>query len=105
MRGEILTYDDTIGSGLISGDDGVRYTFARSALAQLRPLRPGMRVDFVPVDGTATEIMVVTGGSAAGLSVDGVDRRSWPDARVTTSVRRSTPPVDPNASRAGNLTS
>ena len=54
MRGEILTYDDTIGSGLISGDDGVRYTFARSSLAQLRPLRPGLRVDFVPADGTAT---------------------------------------------------
>lgn len=73
MRGEILNYDDTIGSGLISGDDGVRYTFARSSLAQLRPLRPGMRVDFVPVDGTATEIMVIAAGGAGGLSVDGVD--------------------------------
>lgn len=73
MRGEILSYDDNIGSGLISGDDGVRYTFARSALAQLRPLRPGMRVDFVPSDGTATEIMVIAGGSVAGLTVDDVD--------------------------------
>ena len=35
----------------------------------------------------------------------GVDRRSNPDPSVTISVRRSTPPVDPNASRAGSLTS
>src|SRR5690554_5930167 len=74
MRGEILNYDDSVGSGLISGDDGVRYTFQRSALSQLRPVRAGMRVDFVPLNGTATEIMVVGGASAmGGLSVDGVD--------------------------------
>jgi hypothetical protein len=35
----------------------------------------------------------------------GDDRRSNPDPSVTTSVRRSTPPVDPNANRAGSLTS
>ena len=73
MRGEILSYDDNTGSGLISGEDGVRYTFARSSLAQLRPLRPGLRVDFVPADGTATEIMVIAGGPAAGVSGDGID--------------------------------
>lgn len=35
----------------------------------------------------------------------GVERRSNPDARVAISVRRSTPPIEPNASRAGSRTS
>ena len=35
----------------------------------------------------------------------GLARRSYPEASVTTSVRRSTPPVEPNASRAGRRTS
>lgn len=59
MRGEILTYDDGPGAGLISGDDGNRYSFARADLQQLVPLQVGMKVDFVPVDATATAIIVV----------------------------------------------
>lgn len=59
MRGEILTYDDGPGAGLISGEDGNRYSFARADLQQLTPIRTGMKVDFVPVDGTASEIIVV----------------------------------------------
>lgn len=59
MRGEILTYDDGPGTGLISGDDGVRYAFGRSDLQQLTPLRTGTKVDFVAVDGLATQIFVI----------------------------------------------
>ena len=56
MRGTVLQYDDNAGSGFISGDDGVRYTFRRSDLQQLRPIAAGAKVDFVPKEGTATEI-------------------------------------------------
>lgn len=69
MRGEILTYDDGPGTGLISGDDGVRYSFSRGDLQQLAPVQTGMKVDFVPVDGLATNVIVVsqpTVSAAAG---------------------------------------
>ncbi len=46
MRGEIFRYDDNTGEGLISGDDGFRYTFTRADLKQLVPIQIGMRVDF-----------------------------------------------------------
>lgn len=59
MRGEVLTYDDGIGSGLIGGDDGGRYEFRRSDLQQLRPLSPGMKVDFVANGTAATQIFVL----------------------------------------------
>lgn len=72
MRGEILTYDDGPGAGLISGDDGIRYSFSRGDLQQLNPVRAGMKVDFVPVDGLATQVIVVAqpavGASGAGYT-------------------------------------
>lgn len=64
MRGEVLHYDDGAGNGLISGDDGVRYSFKRADLQQLRPLARGMKVDFVPVNGVATEVFVVDAAAA-----------------------------------------
>lgn len=59
MRGEVLHYDDGAGSGLISGDDGVRYEFRRADLQQLRPLSRGMRVDFVPTGNAAAQIFLL----------------------------------------------
>lgn len=64
MRGEILTYDDGPGAGLISGDDGNRYSFSRADLQQLAPVSAGMKVDFVPIDGVATQVIVVAGQTA-----------------------------------------
>lgn len=64
MRGEILTYDDGPGTGLISGDDGSRYTFTRADLQQLTPVRAGTKVDFVAMDGAATQVFVI--GRPAG---------------------------------------
>ncbi len=72
MRGEVLTYDDGPGTGLISGDDGARYAFARSDLQQLTPIRPGMKVDFVPVDGAATQVFITAQSSAASGYTPGV---------------------------------
>lgn len=59
MRGEILDFNETSGEGLISGDDGLRYAFDRTGLMQIDPLRPGLRVDFIPRDGVATGVCLL----------------------------------------------
>jgi len=64
MRGKILSYDDYTGSGLISGDDGARYTFTRGGLMGSRDAVAGMDVDFEVTDGVASNIYVTGGGSA-----------------------------------------
>lgn len=64
MRGTVLQYDDNAGSGYISGDDGIRYTFKRSDLQQLRPISAGMKVDFVPNAGAATDIYTIDASGA-----------------------------------------
>ncbi|OGN50164.1 MAG: hypothetical protein A2352_00725 [Caulobacterales bacterium RIFOXYB1_FULL_67_16] len=69
MRGEILSYDTTAGTGLISGDDGARYSFVSSALQSPAVPAPGVRVDFVPEDGEATQILILAGGpSTVGVA-------------------------------------
>lgn len=70
MRGKVLTYDDYTGSGLISGDDGVRYTFTRGGLmGGAREAFAGQQVDFEIADGVATNIYV-TSGASLNLSGD-----------------------------------
>lgn len=64
MRGTVLQYDDNSGSGFVSGDDGIRYTFRRADLQQLRPISAGTKVDFVPKDGTASEIYIIDANGA-----------------------------------------
>jgi TM2 domain-containing membrane protein YozV len=65
MRGKILSYDDYTGSGLISGDDGGRYTFTRGSLmGGARDVLPGAEVDFEVTDSVATNIYVTGGVSA-----------------------------------------
>lgn len=59
MRGQILSFDDASGAGLISGDDGIRYSFVREAISPPASITPGLRVDFVPVAGEATNIMLL----------------------------------------------
>lgn len=73
MRGEILSYDTTAGTGLISGDDGVRYSFVSSGLQSPAVPAAGVRVDFVPEGAEATQILILAGapstiGVAGGLS-------------------------------------
>lgn len=67
MRGKVLSFNDTSGRGLISGEDGQRYTFMRAGLeGGLRTVRPGVDVDFQVDNGEATGIYVVPGSSALG---------------------------------------
>ncbi|MGH7028004.1 DUF805 domain-containing protein [Brevundimonas sp.] len=57
MRGEILSYDIVSGEGLISGDDLTRYRFSRTDVGGAQEPVPGLRVDFVPLDGRACQII------------------------------------------------
>ncbi|MBW8733202.1 MAG: TM2 domain-containing protein [Asticcacaulis sp.] len=59
MRGKVLSFNGS--SGLISGDDGKRYTFAASDLQGDSAFVPqGTTVDFEPEDSTATSIYVLS---------------------------------------------
>jgi TM2 domain-containing membrane protein YozV/cold shock CspA family protein len=63
MRGRVLGYDFETGEGVVSGDDGNRYTVARSGLgAGVRTLVPGKAVDFVVENGVATGVYPIAGG-------------------------------------------
>jgi uncharacterized membrane protein YhaH (DUF805 family) len=74
MRGEILQYDDNAGTGLISGDDGVRYQFSRSDMRELRALSRGTRVDFVPQEsGRAGEIYILQSPGATSALLEGTN--------------------------------
>ncbi|MDP2763818.1 MAG: TM2 domain-containing protein [Brevundimonas sp.] len=73
MRGKVLSYDDYTGSGLISGDDGVRYTFTRGGLmGGAREAVPGSTVDFEVADGVASNIYIISG---APLNLSGDKNR------------------------------
>lgn len=65
MRGEILDFDDAKGTGLISGDDGLRYRFDRASLATPATVTRGLRVDFSPLGEEATQIMLLEAPVAA----------------------------------------
>lgn len=70
MKGQVLNYDQLRGEGLISAENGERYTFAgvewKSAPQQLRT---GTSVDF-SVDGAAANSIYVVAG-ASGYSGSG----------------------------------
>lgn len=61
MRGEVLEVSGD-GEALVSGDDGVRYAFATRDVTGFI-VRRGDRIDFVPVDRTATEIILLSAGA------------------------------------------
>ncbi len=80
MRGQILSFDEASGTGLISGDDGIRYGFSRDAVTPPASVTAGLRVDFVPVAGEATNIMLLAAAPASsgpsptpGVPVDSFD--------------------------------
>ena len=63
MRGEVISVDSFSGDGLITGEDGGRYTFAASSTRAA--LRIGDKVDFVGTDGVATDIIALTSQPSA----------------------------------------
>lgn len=82
MRGEVLSYDAPAGSGLISGDDGARYSFVASSLQSPAVPAPGVRVDFVPAGAAATQILILA-GSASTVGVAGGYAANGPDIPST----------------------
>ena len=79
MKGSILDVSISDYTGVISGDDGNRYKFAGAEwkTGGSQP-RPGMKVDFIGSDGTATEIYLDVAAGAqwnAAPLPDGLDER------------------------------
>lgn len=72
MKGKVLGFDPTSGTGAITGDDGTRYNFTASDNKSPAPLKPNDTVDF-EVDGASakniyavkTGFSIPTGGGGA----------------------------------------
>lgn len=56
MQGTVLDYSINKNSGLLSGDDGVRYTFSGSEWRHGEHPQQGMRVDFEVLGRDAKEV-------------------------------------------------
>ncbi|HZY68054.1 MAG TPA: DUF805 domain-containing protein, partial [Devosia sp.] len=65
---EVLHYDDNIGTGQISGADGIRYNFTRADLKQLVPVGRGTKVDFDFEGKQAKDIYIDTPTTAPSAS-------------------------------------
>ncbi len=76
MRGEVIDY--TAGEGLISGEDGVRYSFRDDDIARRDgPIRAGVKVDFVPEGERATQIYRLAENPARSLESTNEDLGVW----------------------------
>lgn len=67
MRGEIISHDGATGTGLISGDDGLRYEFTDADI-QSGTAAVGLRVDFVADAGRAAQIMVLAAAPQTAMA-------------------------------------
>lgn len=75
MKGKVLGFDPTSGTGAITGDDGNRYNFATADNKSPAPLKPNDTVDF-EVDGSAakniyavkTGFSIPTGSASTGAA-------------------------------------
>ena len=73
MKGRILGFNETDGSGAISAEDGSRHKFTRADWRSDRPPAAGMSVDFESEGGIAQEVYPVTGAAKAAISNMNVD--------------------------------
>lgn len=77
MRGEVQTFDEATGFGLILGDDGERYSFTKEDVQPPSVLERSQRVDFIAeTNGRAQQIIAmrpprvtpaITGGAGSGV--------------------------------------
>jgi len=67
MRGKVLDYNLRAGEGLISGDDGARYSFKIAEWSSSIGPEAGETVDFDPAEGQATKIYKLA-AARTGLS-------------------------------------
>ena len=69
MRGQVLGVDTRTGDGIVSGDDGRRYSFRPADWAHRGEPAIGMHVDFEPRESRALSIFPVPGTSPAPTPV------------------------------------
>jgi cold shock CspA family protein len=77
LRGEVQTFDEATGFGLILGDDGERYSFTKEDVQPPSVLERSQRVDFIAeTNGRAQQIIAmrpprvtpaITGGAGSGV--------------------------------------
>jgi hypothetical protein len=65
MRGQVLQVDAAVGSGIILGSDGNRYSFNRSDWKGPSTPASGAEVDFISGDGVAQDIFPLPGSSSS----------------------------------------
>ncbi|MBB5986894.1 hypothetical protein [Sphingobium lignivorans] len=62
MKGRILGFDASTGSGAITSESGERFTFVAAQWRGQQAIQNGLTVDFEPMSGVATEIYPVGKG-------------------------------------------
>ena len=83
MKGQVLDYSVQTNAGLISGDDGVRYSFEGANWNESIPPQRGMRVDFEADGNRASSIyadLSQGGGAPVGIAVPQPGNVSQPGA-------------------------
>lgn len=65
MRGQITSYDATTNTGVIKGEDGTNYVFARHDIHTGSEINVGQDVDFVPNGSVANQIVILGFSQAA----------------------------------------
>lgn len=72
MQGQILDYSVQSNAGVITGEDGNRYTFAGSEWRETAPPARGMRVDFEVHGAAAVSVYrALAGAGSSGAAVSG----------------------------------
>lgn len=69
MKGKIIGFTPSAGTGAISGGDGERYAFEAAQWRSEKPIAAGTSVDFVGGGGSATEIYPVAGAALGSVDV------------------------------------
>lgn len=86
MKGKILGFTQSTGSGAISAEDGERFTFVAAQWRSDKPIMTGTTVDFAPVAGVATEIYP----AAAAMPVAAADLAASPAVQKGRSLAMTT---------------
>lgn len=68
MKGKILGFTPSAGTGAIAADNGERFSFVAAQWRSEKPIAVGLNVDFAPMSGVATDIYPVAGAAAIDVS-------------------------------------
>ena len=99
MQGRVLDVSIQTNSGVISGDDGNRYSFTGAGWQIPNTPRPNMRVDFDPDGNTATGIYAEAGIRAATPSIPAPAINRPTPAAAAPAVNRPAPAATPAINR------